>query len=473
MANKVENSTLKKKHMKETIQQLLRNTLKNNHLMSLSGNVVVSVMSLLSVSLLFRAMALDEIGMWFFFVSTQAFVETFRSGFISTAFIKNYSGAAAGRAAEVLGSAWAIAICITMLLIGVNLLVLLVPFEIGNAGVNLFLKWFSVTFLFNLPSVMASMVLQAQQRFDRILFMRLITQGLFIFFIISLFWLEKISLNYLFYSHLAAAAITSIFILMAGWSQVHQLSSKSMACIQEICHFGKYSVGTNIGSNLLINSDTYFITFMLGPAALAVYNLAKRFLEIIEMPLRSFMATGMSDLSVAFNQGKKEEVSRILTKYSGFLTWSFLPVIGGMLLFAEIPISIIGGAKYLETESANLLRIFIVLTLILPLDRFIAVTTDVINKPEINMVKTMLQLALNVGGNFLCILYFKSIYGVALATIPTVIIGFLFGFYSLNKYLPISLAGILRDSYHEGKSLILYYLARSKKPLAMESRATN
>jgi O-antigen/teichoic acid export membrane protein len=449
--------------MKEALLQTLRRTIRNHHIMALSGNVVVSVMSLLSVSLLFRSMGLQEIGMWFFFISTQTFVETFRTGFISTAFIKNYSGAAPGRAAEVLGSAWAIAMAITALLIVVNLLAFLIPFQISNPGVSLFLKWFSITFLVNLPTIMATMVLQAELRFDRILWLRLINQGLFILFIFALFFLDQVSLTRIFYANLAAGAITSAFILVAGWSKINQLGARSRSCVQEICHFGKYSVGTNIGSNLLGNSDTYFITFMLGPAALAVYNLAKRFLEIIEMPLRSFMATGMSDLSVAFNQGKKAEVSRILTKYSGLLTWAFIPVIGGMIVLADIPIRLIGGAKYVDTESANLLRIFMVLTLLLPLDRFIAVTTDVINQPRINMVKTLLQLALNVTGNFLCIYFFNSIYGVALASIPTVVIGFVFGVYSLNKHLPLSLRRILQDSYREGKVLLRRYWARSQR----------
>jgi O-antigen/teichoic acid export membrane protein len=149
------------------------------------------------------------------------------------------------------------------------------------------------------------------------------------------------------------------------------------------------------------------------------------------------------------------------------LTWSFLPLILGMILFAEIPISLIGGGKYVGTESANLLRIFIVLTLLLPLDRFIAVTTDVINKPKINMIKTLLQLTLNVGCNFLCIYFFKSIYGVALASIPTVVVGFIFGVYSLNKYLPISIPAILKSSFQEGKLLILQFLTRVNKQLAV------
>jgi O-antigen/teichoic acid export membrane protein len=456
--------------MKESLLKTLRQSLKNHHLMSLAGNLAVSVMSLVSASLLFRSMELSETGVWFFFVSSLSFVETFRSGFICTAFIKNYAGAEKGRAAEVLASTWIIALGITAMLIVLNILVLFLPFQIDNPGLNLFLKWFGITFLVSLPSVIATMVLQAELRFDKMLVMRLMNQGLFIVFIFALFLLDKITLEHIFYSNLTASVISGIFVLVMGWSRIHLLPCRTTSCMKEICHFGKYSVGTNLSSSLLVNSDTFFITFMLGPASLAVYNLAKRFLEIIEMPLRSFMATGMAALSGAFNQNNPKEVSRILTKYSGLLTWSFVPVALGMVCLADIPISLIGGGKYVGTESANLLRIFILLSLILPLDRFIALTTDVINQPKANMLKTLLQLGLNVSGNFLSIYLFGSIYGVALASIPTVVIGFMFGVYSLNKYLPFSISDILRDSYQEGKLILLHVFCPDSKPLAVSGK---
>jgi O-antigen/teichoic acid export membrane protein len=456
--------------MKEKLLKTIRLTLSNNHLMSLTGNMVVSVMGLISASLLFRSMELHETGVWFFFISTLSFVETFRSGFVCTAFIKNYSGAEKGRAEEVLGSTWMIALGITGALIVLNIIVLLLPFEIHNAGFNLFLKWFGITFLISLPTVIATMVLQAELRFDKMLLMRLVNQGLFILFLFILFLLDKVSLEHIFYSNLAASAISGLFVLTMGWSKINLISYKTSGCMKEICHFGKYSVGTNLSSSLLVNSDTFFITFMLGPAALAVYNLAKRFVEIIEMPLRSFMATGMAALAVAYNQANKQELTRILTQYAGLLTWTFVPVILGIVLLADIPIYLIGGGKYVGTESANLLRIFIVFSLILPLDRFIALTTDVMNQPKVNMLKTLLQLGLNVIGNTISIYFFKSIYGVALVSIPTGIIGFMFGVYYLNKYLPFSIPDILRDSYREGKSLVLHYLVRSDRQLAGSSK---
>ncbi|MGV3638948.1 MAG: lipopolysaccharide biosynthesis protein, partial [Adhaeribacter sp.] len=236
--------------MKQNILKNLRLYLKNTHLMSLTGNVAVSGMSLISASLLFRSMELHETGIWFFFVSTLSFVETFRSGFVATAFIKNYSGAEKNRAAEVLGSTWVIALGITAILIVLNLITLLLPFEVANPGFALFLKWFGITFLVSLPSVIATMVLQAELRFDRMLIMRLMNQGLFIVFIIVLFLLKQITLENIFYSNLTASGISAIFVLIKGWSRLHLIAYRSPACIREICHFGKYSVGTNLSSSL-------------------------------------------------------------------------------------------------------------------------------------------------------------------------------------------------------------------------------
>jgi O-antigen/teichoic acid export membrane protein len=452
--------------MIQTVHKTIRLTLQNTHLMSLTGNMVVSVMGIVSASLLFRSMELKDTGIWFFFISTLSFVETFRQGFIATAFIKNYAGAEKGRAAEVLGSTWVIALGITAALILLNIIALALPITLQNPGFNLFLKWFGITFLVSLPTVIGTMVLQAELRFDKMLLMRLMNQGLFIVFIFVLYLLDEITLAHIFYSNLTASAISGIFVLIMGWSRLHLVRYKTSACIKELCHFGKYSVGTNLSSSLLVNSDIFFITFMLGPASLAVYNLAKRFLEIIDMPLRSFLATGMAALSAAFNQGNAKEVVRILTKYAGLLTWSFVPVVLGLVVLADIPVRLIGGGKYVGTESANLLRIFIVISLILPLDRFIALTTDVINQPKINLLKTLLQLALNVTGNLLGIYLFKSIYGVALMSIPAGILGFMFGVYSLNKYLPFSVVDILRQSYQEGKLILLQLILRSSKQIA-------
>ena len=427
--------------------------LRNNQVLSLAGNLVASGLTVVSVSLLFRALQVQEIGAWVFFISILGLGDSLRAGYITTAFIRSYAGAARARAAEVVGSTWVIGLLITCLLVALDLLVWLWPGPVSNISLALFIKWFPLTFVLTLPSFLAACVLQAQLRFDKLLYIRLLTQLTFIVGIVGLMLLHRITLERVVYCNLAAAGVTSLVVLLMGWTRLGDLRARTTACVRELSHFGKYSVGSYIGSNLLRSSDTFIINFMLGPAPLAVYNLAQRFMEIIEIPLRSFMATAIPLLSAAYNQGNKPEMARLIRKNAGLLTWALLPVVVGTVLLADVPIHLIGGGKYTGTEAANLLRMFIAMAILFPIDRFSGVALDVLNKPNLNLMKVFLMLAVNVAGDFLGIRLFHNIYGVALASFPTIISGFVFGYFLLNKSLPINIPEILRTGLLEIKVL--------------------
>jgi O-antigen/teichoic acid export membrane protein len=268
-----------------------------------------------------------------------------------------------------------------------------------------------------------------------------------------------------------AAAVTSLLVLALGWAGAGSLRRRSRACVAELAHFGKYSVGSYVGSNLLRSSDTFIISYLLGPALLAVYNLAGRFMEIIEIPLRSFVATAMPAMSAAFNQGKLPEVARLLRKNAGMLTWAFIPLILGTIVLADIPIYLIGGAKYQSTQAANLLRIGMVLALLFPIDRFVGVTLDVVNQPRLNMVKVFLMLAVNVVGDVTALLLFGNIYGVAVASLPTGLVGFVFGYVQLKKHLPLSLRAIMATGWQEIRLLGRRFLTKGSSPLSTRPQA--
>ena len=421
--------------------------------MALAGNLTVSAMSVISVSLLFRALPLRESGMWIFFSSTVGLADAFRAGFLTTAFIRAYSGAEPARAAEVTGSAWAIALVITAVLGLLNLVGwLLIPHPAEE--VALLLRWFGIVLVATLPYFMAASLLQAEVRFDRILYIRLLSQGSFVLGVAVLMLTHTASLPSVVYCYVGAQALTSVLTLALGWARPQWLARRTPACIRELAHFGKFSVGSYVGSYLLRSSDTFLINFLLGPAPLAVYNLAARFMEIIEIPLRSFVSTAIPALAAAFNRQRLDEVARLLRKNAGLLTWAFVPIVLGVVLLADVPIYLIGGAKYQGTAAANILRINIVLALLYPIDRFDGVTLDVVNQPRINFLKVFLMLAVNVTGDSIAILLFHSIYGVAIASYPTAIVGFIFGFTQLRKHLPLSIRGILATGWQEGRLLI-------------------
>ncbi|GAA4346500.1 hypothetical protein GCM10023185_00960 [Hymenobacter saemangeumensis] len=445
----------------------LKSYLSSPQVLSLAGNLTVSAMSIVSVSLLFRALPAREVGQWILFLTVVGLADAFRAGFLTTAFIRARSGATPERAAEVTGSAWAIALVITAALglLNVGAWLLLSSGDSGATG--LLLRWFGVALAVGLPHFMAAALMQSDMRFDRILCIRLLSQGLFVLGLVGLIVSGRLSLELVVYSYVGASLLTSLLVLLLGWTGLGSLGRRSAACVRELAHFGKYSVGSYVGANLLRSSDTFIINYMLGPAPLAVYNLAWRFMEIIEIPLRSFVATAMPAMSAAFNQGRLQEVARLLRKNAGLLSWCFVPVSLGTILLADVPIYLIGGPKYAGTEAANLLRIGMVLALLYPIDRFVGITLDVVNQPQLNMVKVFLMLAVNVTGDVTALLLSGSVYGVALASLPTGIAGFLFGYVNLRKHLPLSIRGILATGLSELRQLarqVVYKAAAVLKP---------
>nr|GFB09580.1 hypothetical protein [Tanacetum cinerariifolium] len=268
--------------------------------------------------------------------------DSIRAGFVTTAFVRSYSGATPKRAAEVVGSSWVISLIITLAMLFIGLCALLIVGNLENEGMNLFVKWAGITLFLMLPSFIGTSILQAEQRFDKLLYVRVL---------------------------------------------------------------------------------------QLGPAALAVYNLAQRFMTVVHLLIGSSVATAMPTLSNAYNQKDVQQFSFLLKKY-------------------------IGGAKYINTEAANLLRISIALSIIFPIDRFSGIALDIINRPKINLIKVFIMVAVNIVFDFIGLYATNNIYGVALASIATVLSGALYGYIQINKDVKLTLRAILVTGILECKSIL-------------------
>ncbi len=416
--------------------------LRNRHFQSLTGNGVMAVFSVLTYSILFRFLAEADMGNWIFFQFAFLLLDTFRTGLLQTALIKFYAGADLARQRCVAGSAWFLGLAVTGIFGVLNLLA--VPFigRFHDVGVLVLLHWFGLALAITLPFNVAIWILQAEQRFDRILYLRILNQGSFIVLVFILFLTKELSLTRVIQAFLGSSLLSSVVVVVTGWAQLQALRHRTAATVAEVFHFGKYSFGTFLCSNLLRSSDTFIIKFMLGPAALAVYSLPQRLLEIIEIPLRSGLSTAMPSMSVAVNRKRDAEVSDLLKRYVGFLTLLFVPITVLVLVFADVIVGLIGGGKYVGTEAANIYRILIVCALLFPLERFLGVTLDIINRPQLNLLKVVLALAVNVGADIACIHFLGSIYGAAWASVFTLIASTLYGYFVLRRYLPINFRGV-------------------------------
>ena len=76
-----------------------------------------------------------------------------------------------------------------------------------------------------------------------------------------------------------------------------------------------------------------------------------------------------------------------------------------------------------------------------PADRA-GITLDLINKPQLNLVKVILALVVNVVADLIFIHFAKNIYGAALASIITMTASTVYGYVVLRRYLPVSFRGM-------------------------------
>jgi len=428
--------------------------LQNKYFLSLSGNIIMSGLGMLTMAVIYRSLPIQVVGIWVLFQTTLLLVDTFRSGFLTTAFIKFYAGSSPERSAEVTGSAWFIASGITGLLVVITIPFLFIIKDITDPGYALFFEYSGLCFICMLPQFIATCVLQGEQRFDRMLYVRLVSQGGFFVFILILILLGDITLMRVLYAYILSYFITSVYTLVMGWSRINTIKHRSRKGILELYHFGKFSVGTTLSANMFNFSDAIIINHMLGKAALAIYNLGLSLMQLVEILLRSFAATAMPTLSAAYNQGSKYGVIHIMKKYVGMLTLLLIPIAVCGWALADVPIYIIGGGKYVGTEAANVFRLFLAFSLIYPADRFFGLTLDVINRPIVNFYKVLVMLAINITFDILGIHLFGNVYGAALSTAVWTIAGVLIGYFALNKYYKFSFGNIYTVGYSEAKVLL-------------------
>ncbi len=426
---------------------------------------------MLTISFLYRSLSAAAVGVYVFFMMLLVLVETLKSGFLTTAFIKFYSGTKKERADEITGSAWSLALIISAILVLVNLFTYYISFYTKNLGLVLFLKYFSLISLSSLPSFMANLVVQGDKRFDRLLKLRLVNQVLFTTSVVALIIFKKATLGSMILTYGLCSLIASIIIIFLGWAKIRSIKYSSKKACWELFHFGKYSMGTSLSSNLFSVTDAFFINFFLGPSALAIYNLGSKLLQIVEIPLLSFAASGMPGLAAYFNNNQNQEMMHLMKKLVGMLTIAIITVALFSIVFAEPIIALVGGSKYIHTEAPNLFRIFMCLAIIYPTDRFFALTLDVIHKPKINFYKIIAMLTANLIADYVGLKISLSVYVIVIANIFPLIVAVSMSYFHLNKFLKFNFLSTYITGYQETVLLVkqFYYNIFNKKPAAINN----
>ena len=432
--------------MKDIIQKFIR----EDNFLSLAGNVSIAVFGLAGFAILARSLPMELFGEWVLFISASSFVEMFRFGITGNGLIRFLSGAKGEEHKQLVASN---AIAGLFISIGIALLLIASRFlyetQIDHTGFGLFFDYYPILVLVNLPWNNSINVLQAKRRYGSILLIRALNSGLFFLFLFWAMFNITLSLVNAVTALIWINAITSIVCVLRKWDGLYYLRFVSMQGIKTLLDFGKYTTFTLIGTNLLRNADTFIISMSpLGPAAVALYSIPLKLTELQQIPLRSFAATAFPKMSKASIAGDMAVVRSIFYAYSGALSILFFFGSVFTFLFADTLVFILSGNNYAGTDpvtgfnAANIVRVFSIYGMLLPIDRMTGIALDSINKPKINALKVLLMVLLNIIGNVIAIFVFESLILMAAASVLFTIAGIWLGMYFLKKKLNLTYKGI-------------------------------
>jgi O-antigen/teichoic acid export membrane protein len=450
--------------LKKTLNKIVR----EDNFLSLAGNLIIAIFGITSFAILARTYSVSQFGQWVLFISSGSFIEVFRFGITNTALIRYLSGANDDQRIKLIGSNALIGLGSTTVIVIILLLSnLFFQNAIQNSGYALFFNWYPLLAFINLPWNNALVVLQADRKYGKILLLKSLNSVPFFIILMANYFYFKMTLIEVVWAMLIINVITSLVSMMMGWDGLKDIRKASSETNKTLLHFGKYTTFTLVGTNLLRSADTLIISLSpLGSSAVALYSIPMKLTELQQIPLRSFVATAFPKMSKASIHGKMEEVKEHFYAYAGALTYLFIFTSLFTFVFADLFVLILAGKKYLQSDPAtgfnavNIVRVFSLYGLLLPIDRMTGIGLDSINKPNINALKVLFMVIVNIVGDLIAIFVFKSLIMVAIGSILFTILGIWIGMYFLDKELSLSYSEIFIKGANFYKSIFNKLLHR-------------
>jgi lipopolysaccharide exporter len=371
----------------------------------------------LNVFFMARMLPKSEIGVWVLFSSVAAILEMIRVGFIRNPFITHFVSAEEPERKTIMTASFVLH-CILTVFISLLLIFGAAPLaDFWNASglAQLFLIYAINNIIF-IPYHHFEYIQQAQLKFKGIFVTNFVRLAILAVYIIVEFVLGITpSLTELAIVQLVATFLGCFvgFAFIKGTFEYSKnIDGKLMS---DLFHYGKFTLGTNISSMFVKNTDSWMIGRMISTAGVAVYNPAVRISNLVEVPTLAIAGVFFPQVAQKLKERGEAGVRDVYIKSVSLILALTIPMVLPLYIFAELAISIIFGQEYVS--SASILRVTLFYTLIIPFNRQFGTVMDGIKKPKINFYLLVMVAILNVASNF----YLLQMFGVIGSAFGTLI----------------------------------------------------
>jgi len=448
--------------------RLLHRIINEDNFLSLAGNLVIAVFGFAGFALLARSLSPDDFAQWVLFISGGSLIEMLRYGITNNGLVRFLGAADDKKRSSLIGSNIVLSASATLLIISILLLVNWLFYDyLKDSVYAAFFAWYPLLAVVNLPWNNEVVLQQAKMSYNKILRIRAINSTLFFGFLVVNLIVFRWKVVDIIIAFIIFNLITSVICIVNSWDGLKYVSKTDKESLSTLLHFGKFSTFTLIGTNLLRNADVLIISISpFGSAAVALFSIPLKLTELQQIPLRSFAATAFPKMSIASIEGKIHDLKNLFHVYTGAITYLFVFLSFGTIIFAREFVILISGYEYLNVakhgiDIVMIVRIFAIYGLLLPLDRMTGIGLDSLNKPNINALKVFIMLGANIIGDIVAIYIFNSIELVAVATLVFTTTGIAVGWYFIEKTFKISPSLMIKSTNLFYKNLLGQKLSRS------------
>ncbi len=423
----------------------------SSNIHSLIGNILYAAFSMVLFFMMVRMLNKDLYGRWIIFITAVSLLDMLRTGLTATGAIRAISTTKGEEQYSNIAATYRLSIYSTFILslIFIPIYFLIKDFFLDSYYLPILLFYPFLAFA-NLAHMQAVTYCQGIVNFKRILVIRssigvlnLVFMGLYIL-------LFDENLTGIIITYGLSDVIVSIFVIFTRWDGSRFFRYYKRENLTKILQFGKYSTASNIGSSLLRSSDTIIISLssVMGAPAVAIYAIPLKFVEFVEIPLRSLTATAYPKLSAAYTESK-EKFNEVFSLYISYSVVVLLPLLIIIPLSAGYILHFFGGKIYADSIDLQKTILYIIIGYIftLPFDRYSGVALFAFDKPELNFKKIIVMLISNVAFDLVAVFIFHSLELVAVATVLFTIMGIVMGWRYIYKFSGLTLSFTLKQIF--------------------------
>lgn len=235
-----------------------------------------------------------------------------------------------------------------------------------------------------------------------------------------------------------------------------------MPLMKKMLHFGKFTYGATVTSNFYMYADTYLVSAILNPRAVALLGAVKSFLRVFDLFRQAVNLVAFPAFARLHSEKRWSDLKATYEKGIVISTFALLAIAVGLIVLADFFFIVILDNRY--PGGPNLLRAFSALALVLGWQVFGEAALFGIDRAGVPFWSRLLATAFSIALN-LWLIPIMGLWGAPVASIAAATIIAIITNYFLKQEIDFSFQSIgLRslDMMQHAKTALMRPLPRKR-----------